>query len=403
MTAQPAANIVLPDINIIKDNLELILSQAGLEWDSRVFPDKIVAGLDYILSITKNSSSNSFNRAIFSHILEFSKINSSRPILVSDFFNSYFLVYDSMIENKSAFAVKCNLISNNIQLYNNELFTLSQSESLESNGRTSTSCLRIELDRIQVFKDLTDTALDYVFNNSYICIEPFTLENKNNKFNNRFKESSIITIPLTTDSIENKHVFEFPLKNVESVYNVVFYDFNKKSKVLLETIKIKDYYDMLVNKSYEIIEKGYVDFDIIYVNSKVDYYNRKIIEFENEYKEAHVVYDNLTSSLLCLEEPFTDYIISHRKKSKLDSREKNPADNELGRNKTGAKIAFQRKEIEVSEKIEKTLLSLSGRKCIFWETIYFIFNKLMLICSVLVLLYRPDFATVRDIYIYLLN
>ena len=399
MSTDSNNRMILPDINIIKDNLESILSQAGLEWDSRVFSDKIISGLDYILANSKNASSSSFNRAIFNHILEFSNIDPHKPILVSDFFNSYFLVYDSMQENKTAYALKCRLVSENIQLYNNELLTLSNTEVPEKNGRTSTSCLRIELERIQIFEDLKDTVLDHVFVNSFLALEPFVLNNNNNNFNSKFRDYALLIIPLTSDSINNKHVFEFPLLDIQTRLNVVYYDVNNKIKIVLDEVKPLDCYDMPISRGYEVPDRGYIDIDIIYVNSKVDYYNRKIIENEEEYKQSHVVYDNLSSSIIKLEEPFSDFIISHRRNKGLETRERNPGDDDIGRKDHGAKITFQRKEIEMSEKIEKTLLSISGRKCIFWETIYFLFNKVMLACCVFVLLSRGDFATVSFIIV----
>lgn len=380
--------ITVKDIQSIKNGIGRNLSKVDLDWESRRSTDSIVNGLDKLLEEHRDISSTKFNRILFSHILEFQSIDPTKPILVSDFINSYFLVYDSMKENKSKYASKCKAFLDSINDAKSLVGPLSNSEKLEQDGRTSTSCMRAELKLIQIFQDNPDNMnLDAVFSRCFISIVAAETS------------TEYIKIPLSKSTLNNKPTFEFPLKNLNEKLHIIYIDEAKRINKILEEFYPRDCYDFYIPKSYEIEDKGYLNLDLIYVNSRLNFWNKKIAEYEESYQEAHVTYDNLSSGIILLEEPFTDFMIVYNK-NKRDENDNNPGETDLGQKPPGYSTKITRKEVEISEKIENAILGVSGKKCIVWETIYFLFNKIMLGCLIVVLLYRGDYASVSTILIY---
>lgn len=366
----------LEDLKIVKSGLESDLKKVGLEWESRVYADKIVAGMDQLLEDNKNASTTTFNRALFNHILEFQNIDRNNPILIEEFMNSYFLVYDSMKENKAMYSTKCKILTENITKISQKLEILKQKEQPTEDGRTTTSAVKVELKLIQVFQDLEDVILDHVFNNAYVLVEA--------------DGSDPLKIPISQATIDNQPSFEIDCKDLNKKFTLSYFGAQGKQK--LDEFYPRDSYDFYVPKSYEIEDKGIINFNIIFINSKVDFWSKKIIEYEANFHDSQVTFENLGNSIVSLEEPFSDFMISHnRNKAHIIE---DPSEYELGRKTPGYTAQFEKKEIEVSEKIEKIILGVSGRKHIIWETIFFLFNKIMLGCVILVLLSRGDFATV---------
>lgn len=376
--------VTVKDIQSIKNGIGRNLAKVDLDWDSRRATESIVNGLDKLLEEQRDISSTKFNRILFSHILEFQSIDPSKPILVSDFINSYFLVYDSMKENKTKYAIKCRAFLESINKAKNLVGPLSNSEKLEEDGRTSTSCLRAELKLIQIFQDNPDNMnLDAVFSRCYITIVSADAK------------TEVMRITLSKSALNDKPTLEFSLKNLNEKLQIIYVDESSRINKVLDEFYPRDCYDFYVSKSYEIEDKGFVDLDLIYVNSRLNFWNKKIAEYEEGHQEAHVTYDNLSSGIVLLEEPFTDYMIIYNK-NKREEHEVNPGETDLGQKPPGYSAKIGRTEVEISEKIENAILGVSGKKCIVWETIYFLFNKIMLGCLIVVLLYRGDYASVSD-------
>lgn len=376
--------VTVKDIQSIKNGIGRNLAKVDLDWESRRAAESIVNGLDKLLEEQRDISSTKFNRILFSHILEFQSLDPSKPILVSEFINSYFLVYDSMKENKAKYAIKCKNFLDSINDAKSLVGPLSNSEKLEEDGRTSTSCMRAELKLIQIFQDNPDNMnLDAVFSRCFISI--VSAETK----------TEFIKIPLSNSTLNNKPTFEFSMKNLNENIQVIYVDETRRINKVLEEFCPRDCYDFYLPKSYEIEDKGFLNLDLIYVNSRLNFWNKKIAEYEESHQEAHVTYDNLSSGIIMLEEPFTDYMIIYNK-NKREEHEVNPGDTDLGQKPPGYSAKIGRTEVEISEKIENAILGVSGKKCIVWETIYYLFNKIMLGSLIIVLLYRGDYASVSQ-------
>ena len=96
-------------------------------------------------------------------------------------------------------------VSQNIHKIKQDLESLSQKETLEADGRTSTSSLRFEIKQIQVFENLEETSPDIVYNNTFLSIE------------SQITKKEIMKIPITMNTLNINPSFEFIQKNFASI------------------------------------------------------------------------------------------------------------------------------------------------------------------------------------------
>jgi len=386
-----SSDLKVQDYEEIKRGIIPELNKVNLDWDARVYEDSLISGLDSLIANNKNVDSNRFNRSLFTHLLEFGKFPSANPIQVSEFINTYFLAYDSMKENKISYATKCNYLYESINKVKNELVGIKQKEVMESNGRTNLSCMRFEVKQIQVFSDLEDTNLDHVFEGNWIQVDNYSKE--------EIASNGLIKIPLSNNTIQVNPSFEYSQKDINQKFSIFFVEKNKKIKLC--DFEPKECFDFYSQKCFEIPDKGYIYIDYIFINSKVDFWTKKITEYEANYQESHATFDNLCTSINHLEEPFNNFFQTNSR-SRQEDNFKDPAENEVGKQTPGILPNFERRENEISEKIEQIVQGVSGKKYIVWESIYFMFNKIMLGFVIFSFLNRGDFATVSNNIMYLI-
>jgi len=375
------SDIKVDDIDTIKQNLLQELSKIGLEWEGRVYQDALIEGLDTLLKNNKSVSSSKFNRLLFSHILEFGKISPEKPIQISDFINSYFLVYDSMVHNKQSYSNKCSYLNENILKIKNDIDSIKGKENQEP-GR-STYYMRFELKQIQVFENLDETNPDIVYKGGCIMIESV----------NELETKEMSSIELSLNSLNSRPGIEFQQNSLNDKLNIYYINKSKGEKIRLDTVIPQNCMDFYIERIYEIPDKGNVLLDFILITSKYDFWNKKIIEYESNFHDAHIIYDNLSSSINYLEEPFKNYFLSHTRQSSIDNNEYGPLTNETANNPIALYKQFEKKEVEVSEKIENMIHEVSGKKVIVWETIYFFVNKIMIVSLLFSFINRGDYAS----------
>lgn len=375
------SDIKVDDLETIKMNLSNELTKIGLEWEGRVYQDALIEGLDSLLVSNKSVSSSKFNRLLFSHILEFGSIDPEKPIQISDFINAYFLVYDSMIHNKQSFSNKCSYLNETILKIKNDIDGIKAKESQEP-GK-STYYMRFELKKIEVFENLDETNPDVVYKGGCIMVESV----------NELETNEKASIELSLNSLNSRPGIEFQQNSLKDKLNIYYINKIKGEKVLLDSVIPLNCIDFYVERMYEIQDKGNVLLDFILISSKFDFWTRKINEYEANFHDAHIVYDNLSSSINLLEEPFKNYFQSHNRQSSIDYNEYGPSSNETANKPVALHKTFEKKEVEVSEKIENMIHEVSGKKVIVWEKIYYFLNKIMVFSLIFSFINRADFAS----------
>jgi len=382
-------------LDIYQDGIQDDLRRISIEWDSRVYQDKLAEGLDKLVQANKNANSSKFNRILFSHIIDFKDLSktTSSPILVSDFFHSYFLVYESMRKNRDDYGRQCLEINNKIAEEKNNVLREKQTEKVLENGQTNNSKVKIEIKDINIFQDLNNDDIDSVFEGNKLVFEYVDNQKPRNNQTSRGDSYIIKEIQLSTEGLNNS--YQFVVTDINKKIEINLYD-DHKGKTKLDSFTPGECYDIVEEKNLEIPDKGSVTVDVAYINSNVNFINNMILQNEQEYDEYHVHFDNLDNSIKLLEEPFHDFCqkLNSDPERKL-AEECNPNNDPTNKKNNNYMNEVHRKEIEVSEKVENIILNVSGKKCIVWDTIYYLFNKIMLGCVILVLTYRGDYATVR--------
>ena len=369
------------DMEYYFHGIESELAKANLDLSSRVFPDILITGLDKLTAENKSANSTKFNRAMFSHILDFKNLNKTEtPILVSDFFSSFFCVYESMRTNRNQYGKHCLELAEKITEYKNEANISKESEKILQNGQTTNSKVKVELRDIKVYQDLSDK-VDSVFKGKTI------------RFEYEDTKEAFLEVELNEESLNTNH--EFFISDINKQISVSLVTKTKNNNQSLDKFFPRDCFDVYMERSFEIEDIGRVVFDIAYVNSKVNFYNKLVTAMEVDYQETHVHFDNLEAGIDYLEQPFENFMSKHNQDpDRRLNTDVDPKMSQQGKQPVGVLSQVHRKEIEVSENLENMLLNVTGKKCIVWENIFFLVNKIMLGVVVLVLLHRGDFMTV---------
>lgn len=378
------------DITMYLEGISSDLKRVNLDINSRVFPEILAEALDTLVSSNKSATTSKFNRIIFSHVLDFKSLGQAQsPILVSDFFSSFFTVYESMRCNRDKFSEVCLNISKNKEDLKQQLVKSQKTEEVYENGQTNNSKIRLELKDISVFRDLSNVNLESAFIGKSLVFE--YVDNSDNQANQTPHKSTemLKVVPLNNEGLENS--YQFPIENINKPITISLLDGSDKQKI--DVFYPRECFDIITEKALDIPGKGKVDLEIVYINSTVNFINKLISEKEQEYEENHVHFDNLSSSISLMEEPFKSFFDRYN----MDPERRLKIENNPNKNEAQGGQSYvahmNRKEIEVSEKVENLILNVSGRKCIVWDTIYFLLNKIMLGCVILVMTYRPDYAT----------
>ena len=242
-------NTIYDDIDIDKylPLVEAELKKWNYSLDNRAYVDVIVGILDKLVEPQK------FNKTIFFHILDYADINRDSPILLLDFFRSFFTVYESMKRNRELFALQMNRNTEKIEVLKNAVKMNQNREVILENGLTNNSVVKI--------KNLTNLPLDN--------------PNLDHKFVFKFGE---FTKSLLLQSPEKKVTFSVNSLDILEQPVRLFLEQNG-SQIYIDKVNVRDTLD-----THSLIEFSHngvsYKLNLIWINSKVNHYNKKITQLE---------------------------------------------------------------------------------------------------------------------------
>ena len=268
-------NLLYEDVEIDKymSIVDTELKALGYTLDNRAFISNIITILDKLIEPKK------FNKTIFFHILDYANLNHDSLILLLDFFRSFFTVYESMKKNKSEIVVQINKCQEEISLYRAKLLASMKEEKILENGLTNNSFLKVNVANINIDylaankSTLEDSIkLKFLFGNLTQEIDSSTL--------NRKAQFSIISLNQLDENLR--------------IYLIV-----SEKEIFVENINPRDILDnqKIMQFSYENIQ---FELNIIWMNSKINYFNKEISNSEtriSKYKESVDVLNNSISHI----------------------------------------------------------------------------------------------------------
>lgn len=376
------------DMDDYYNGIKYDLQKVGVDLSDNIFPDSLVGKLDELVQKYDYAVTGKFNRVLFQHVLDFKGLNKkSGPISVSEFFVSYFQAYESMRKNRDLYGRNCMSLKEKINTFKIGVEKEKETERVLEDGRTNNSKVNIEIKDIEVFQESSADTIETIFKGKKILFELRDKEDDSKK-GLLLKEISI-----NEECLNNR--YQFVVDDISKYITISFQD-DEETQVL-DGFYPREMFDHVEEKLILIPEKGKIFFDIVYINSNVNYINRLIAIHEKEYEDYHVHYDNLENAIGLMEEPFKTFMDKHNsnveRKKDVDSDPNYKGDIDFKNQSYEAQL--KRKQMEVSEKVESIILKVSGKKNIIWDTIFFLLNKIMLSCIILVLMYRSDYITVN--------
>lgn len=277
------------------------------------------------------------------------------PILLLDFFRCFFTVYESMKINREKLGIEISNFVKQMENRNNKKKTYLTQETVLENGLTNNSKIRIYLN--------TKNENSYIKENNLKF--KFILLNSNNS--NYFSEMNL--------NILDQKV-KMKVDNSEARIRVSLIDLNvSKLEMPLDEFSIREILDSKSFKTYNYNEMKFV-FSFIWVNSKINYYNKEITLLEEQINLNKEAINVLNNSIVHIEDTFRKYFQN------------------TGNKFEEIHIGTMKGEIEISQKIEDYMLKIVGKEVIIWDTIVFITNKIILPFLFLLFFERSDFPTV---------
>ena len=329
-------------MNLVENEIK----QYGHNLNDSLFISSIIKILDSL------SSPNSFNKTLFTHIIEFSKFDQNKPIKLYDFFHAYFTVYNTMKSNRDKLAYDNIETKRQIDTLKGSLEEVKRTEIVKNDGLTSNSSLQIIFKSHKSKSDINTNTISKIKSISinFGILPPITFS-----INDTYIKKSI--------AINNMAQLDFPL--------IVTITTDAESKNV-DTVNVKDLLDSPVTRDYEFFEISY-----LWINSLVSFMNKKIALFEYDVKESTDNICILNTSINQMEMIFKSYF-SQIPRSQYS-------------NIIGGTVG---NEMEVSDKIENLVLKTFGKELITkWDSILFFLNKILFI-SVLIEIYaRCDIPT----------
>jgi hypothetical protein len=263
-----------PEVDKYMSIVETELKALGYTLDNRAFISNIITILDKLVEPKK------FNKTIFFHILEYANLNQDSLILLLDFFRSFFNVYESMKKNKSEIVIEITKCQEELNVFRTKMITLQKEEKILENGLTSNSLLKITAKNITI---------DY-------------LAGKNNQLENSIKlkfyyddyEQEIDSSTLNRKVTFNINSFNQLNENLR-----IFLVIGQK-EIFVEKISPRDILDTPLHKKYDY-ENIQFELIMIWINSKINYYNKQIAELETKIAENKESVDVLNNSIMHIE------------------------------------------------------------------------------------------------------
>jgi hypothetical protein len=251
--------VILEDVDVDRymSSVENELKKFDCSLDKRAFIENIVNILDKLIQPKK------FNKTIFFHILNFANLNTDSPILLLDFFRSFFTVYESMKKNRETFAEQLLQINTEIEKAKAEYIKFKSDEVVLENGLTNLSTLEIKQ------------------------IDNKTKQNDKNKFGVNFTNKGKVIFKYGNFSqtffMNNNKIIEYKVTN-PSDRNVKIFLVQDDRENYIDSVNINDCMNNRIKYNFTQ-DKEYYEFEFLWMESKVTFTNKRILELEEKAEE----------------------------------------------------------------------------------------------------------------------
>ena len=280
------------------------------------------------------------------------------PQFSFNFFRSFFTVYESMKINRDKFVKRIDENNKHIDELKSNKIKIQNEEKILENGLTSNSIIEIKASNVNIDPNL------YYQGNSIPSISLiFNLGNNDYQFTiNSLNIDKKLTIKLDSmNSLDN------PMK--------IFFKNN-----LIDQVNIKETLENKVSSSYNLPGNINLSLSFIWINSRVNYYNKKITTHEGELEELKEYVNVLNNCILHIQDTFKMYFtkINENEQGRVDYIDSKDDNNQYETNGT------IRKQIEISDKIENYVLKIIGKELITWSNIVYFLNKVMMFTLIII-------------------
>jgi hypothetical protein len=334
--------------------------------NSRKTINEIIKLLDEKLT----NLNKTFNRTLFMHILEFSGLKSTNEILLSDFFRSYFQVYESMRINHEKFGNECIRLSNELDKLKAKLSKEKAQEKILESGLTTNSTVMFDLKSIKPLgiNQYLDTKLRVELNSN--------------------------SQELDLNEINLKRVVRMPMERLNSKLIVTILQLQADKKTLntipLEVINVREIHERTCTRTYQIANFGEFSINYIWINSRVNYINNSSNELEIKKEDCQFNFELLDKSIKLLQEPFP--LLSEA--GVFLTEPKKEYAQHLSYQSNTMEGLTTKNQIEYSEKIDNFIGKLVGHQIIVWENILFFMNRILIMFVSMTFFYKCDYVSV---------
>jgi hypothetical protein len=262
------------DIDKYMSIVETELKSLGYSLDNRAFISNIITILDKLIEPKK------FNKTIFFHILDYANLNPDSLILLLDFFRSFFVVYESMKKNKTEIVLQINKFQEELNEFRNKLFEIQKEEKILENGLTNNSVLKITAVNINI---------DY-------------LSQKNPQMENSLKLKFVFgNLSQEIDSSTLNRKISFNINSLSQLDEIlrVFLIING-NELFVDKVNLRDILDTPSIRKY-VHDNVQFELNMIWINSKINYYNKEITILEGSIDECKESHDVLINSIIYIE------------------------------------------------------------------------------------------------------
>jgi len=142
---------------------------------------------------------------------------------------------------------------------------------------------------------------------------------------------------------------------------------------------VRECFDKYTDKVLEVANVGKVYLEMLYINSKVNFYNRQAAELEASLNEVQINFATLDKSMKHLELPFPDFFANLDKEETKTGEQYNDFheinfEKGLGKNNQTVLTKIERNQMDVSERIENMILKITGNINIYSLLLLFKYN-----------------------------
>jgi hypothetical protein len=266
------------------------LQKLGYSLDKRAFIANIITILDKLIEPKK------FNKTIFFHILDYANLNRESLILLLDFFRSFFIVYESMKRNKTRLVGEINEFKRKIDTLKNKALVQKSTEKILENGLTNNSRIKVKAVNINI---------DYFSNQNEKNISLNNVNVSSAKLKFTFGN---YTQEIDSSTLNRKIVFD--LTDMSQLDNPLrIYLINRNQEIFVDKISVREILEVSCERRY-CFENVAFDLNLVWVNSKVNFYNKEIARIEAMLSENKESVDVLINSIGHIEG--TRLLITHR-------------------------------------------------------------------------------------------